>query len=91
MSETTVTCKECGERVLKRLSFCGECGAPLKTRIASQSMTRQKDELVRSPAQVTVSGRRVSNSGIAGSSGKLNVDEGGIAANATESKVNKKV
>ena len=99
MSETTVTCKECGERVPNEL-FCGECEAPLKIReceaplkiwTASQCTTRQKDELVRSPLQATVSGRRVLNSGTAGSSGKLNVDEGGAAVNATESKVNKKV
>ena len=90
MSETTVICKDCGERVPKKL-FCGECGASLKIRIASQSTAREKDKLVKSPVQVTVSGRRLLNSGTAGSSGKLNVDEGGTAANATESKVNKKV
>ena len=36
--------------------------------------------------QATVSGRRILNSGTAGSLGKLNVDEGGAAVNATESK-----
>ena len=90
MSETTVTCNECGERV-RKMKYCAECGAALKIRIASQSTARQGDELVRSPVQVTVSEKKVINTGTASSPGMPNVDDGGTATNATGSKANKKV
>ena len=91
MSETTITCNYCGECVPKK-RFCLECGAVLTIRSASQSATRQGDGLFGSPVQVTVSERRVLDSGTAGSPGMPNVDDGGTSAkNVTDSKANKKV
>ena len=46
MSETTVTCSKCGERVPKK-RFCGECAAPLA--VVNQPTTTGQDGVT--PAQ----------------------------------------
>ena len=47
MSETTITCKGCGERVPKK-RFCGECGASLA--IINQPTSKQ--DKISTPVQV---------------------------------------